>query len=223
MTRRRVGHLIPFAGALVAVALTYLVGATGDRRRSSAALILAGVAIASLLTAVQTFVQQQQSDTIRLVYSWILGRLTTAGWSEVALLFPYVAVTTVVLVAHRRMLDVLSVGEAEAATLWLPVERTRLIVVVAASLGTAAAVAVSGLIGFVGIIVPHTIRLLGGASYRVILPLSMLLGGAFLVLADIAARQAVSPAELPIGVVTAFFGAPFFVMLLRTRRGVPAT
>ena len=122
-----------------------------------------------------------------------------------------------------RLLDVLRVGDAEASTLGVNTARTRLLVVAAATLGTAAVVAVSGLIGFVGIIVPHTIRLLGGTSYRVILPLSILFGGAFLVLADLVAREAMAPAEVPIGVVTAFFGAPFFVMLLRASRGVPAT
>jgi iron complex transport system permease protein len=212
--------LAAFAGALTAVAITYAVGATGDSRRSSASLLLAGVAITSLLTAMQTFVQQRETDTIREVYSWILGRLTTAGWHDVVLVLPYAVVSSTVLLAHRRTLDVLSVGDDEAATLGLHTNRVRAIVVVAASLGTAAAVSVSGLIGFVGIIVPHTIRLLGGASYRVILPLSLLLGGAFLVGADIVARTALAPAEVPIGVITAFFGAPFFVLVLRTRRVV---
>ncbi len=211
-----------FVGALVAVALTYTLGAAGDGRgrgaMSTASLILAGVAVATFLTAMQTYVQQQHQDTIRQVYSWILGRLSVAGWGEVALLAPYVVVTTVVLLAHRRVLDVLALGDDEASTLGINARRSRVIVVVAASLGTAAAVSVSGLIGFVGIIVPHTVRLLAGASYRVILPLSMLFGGAFLALADLLARTLLSPAEIPIGVVTAFFGAPFFVLVLRTSR-----
>lgn len=207
-----------FLGGLGAVVLTYLVGASADRGRSTGSLLLAGVAVASLLTAIQTFVQQRDQDTIREVYSWILGRLTTAGWPDVRLVLPYVIVTTTVVLIHRRALDVLAVGDDEAATLGIHVERVRIVVVAAASLGTAAVVAVSGLIGFVGIIVPHTIRLMGGASYRVILPLSMLLGGGFLVVADIAARTAMAPAEVPIGVVTACCGAPFFVAVLRTRR-----
>ncbi|MEO6121053.1 MAG: iron ABC transporter permease [Acidimicrobiales bacterium] len=213
--------LAAFVGALGAVALTYTLGATGERRRSPASLLLAGVAVAGLLTAVQTFVQQRESEVIREVYSWILGRLTTASWSDVLLLLPYAVVTSAVLLRHRRVLDVLSVGEEEAATLGLRVDRVRIVVVLAASLGTAAAVSVSGLIGFVGIIVPHTIRLLGGTSYRIILPISLLLGGAFLTVADVAARTALSPAEVPIGVVTALIGAPFFAVVLRTRRLVP--
>jgi iron complex transport system permease protein len=133
-------------------------------------------------------------------------------------LLPYAVVSAVVLVATRRWLDVLSVGDDEAHSLGLDPRRARIVVVVAASLGTAAAVSVSGLIGFVGVIVPHTIRLLFGASNRVVLPLSLLFGAAFLALADLVARTALSPAELPIGVVTAFFGAPFFIVVLRTSR-----
>jgi iron complex transport system permease protein len=215
--------LAAFGGALAAVLLTYVVGAAGDRRRSPASLLLAGVAVASLLTAVQTYVQQREVDTIREVYAWILGRLSTAGWREVWLLVPYVVVSSVVLLLYARTLDVMSVGDDEARALGMRVDRARLVVVVAASLGTAAAVAVGGLIGFVGIIVPHTIRLFGAVSYRVVLPVSMLFGGAFLVAADLLARTLMAPAEVPIGVVTAFFGAPFFIVLLRRRPlGVPA-
>jgi len=197
---------------------SYLLGAAGDRFRSPAALILAGVAVASFLTALQTYVQQRESETLRDVYTWLLGRLSTAHWDEVRLLLPYAVLTAVVLLAHRRTLDVLSVGDEEAAALGLHPKRTRLVVVVVASLGAAAAVAVSGLIIFVGIIVPHTIRLLAGSSYRVILPLSLLLGGAFLAGVDLLARTVVAPAELPLGVVTAFFGAPFFLLVLRRSR-----
>ena len=120
--------------------------------------------------------------------------------------------------ATRRLLDVLSVGDEEAQSLGVDVRLVRLLVIAAATVGTAAAVAVSGLVGFVGIIVPHTIRLLAGPSYRLLLPLSVLCGAAFLVLADVLARTALSPAELPIGVVTAFFGAPFFAVVLRNAR-----
>lgn len=212
-----------FVGALAAVALTYALGSSGGRRASTASLILAGVAVASFLTALQTYVQQRNQDTIRQVYTWILGRLSTAGWQEVRLLLPYAVTTWVVLLTRRRVLDVLSVGDDEASTLGINARRNRLIVIVAASLGTAAAVSVSGLIAFVGIIVPHTVRLLAGRSHRVLLPLSLLFGGAFLCLADLLARTLSSPAEIPIGVVTAFFGAPFFVLVLRSSRRTGAT
>jgi iron complex transport system permease protein len=126
-----------------------------------------------------------------------------------------------VILLHRRLLDVLAVGDDEATTLGLRAARVRLVVVAAATLATAAAVAVSGLIGFVGIIVPHTVRLLAGPSHRRLLPLSLIAGAAFLILADLAARTLTAPAELPIGVVTAFVGAPFFALVLRSTRRVP--
>ena len=210
--------LSAFAGALAAVTLTYLVGGTGGRLDPVTSLVLSGVAVASFFTAVQTFVQQRESETIRQVYFFVLGQLRTAGWDEVTLLAPYTVVCISVILLVRRRLDALGVGDEEAGALGLDVRRMRLVTVVAASLGTAAAVSVSGLIGFVGIIVPHTVRLLFGTSYRVILPLTVLFGGAFLVAADIVARLAVEPAEIPIGVVTAFLGAPFFVVVLRTAR-----
>ena len=182
-------------------------------------LVLAGVAVTSLVTAVQTFILQRHSEVVRQVYSWILGTLSTARWADVRLVVPYVAVATIVLLLHRRHLDLLRVGDDEASSLGAPVARVRLVVVIAATLGTAAVVAVSGLIGFVGIVVPHLIRLLAGASYRRVLPLSVLLGAAFLILADIPGRVLTDPAETPIGVVTAFFGAPFFLVVLRARQG----
>lgn len=206
-----------FAGGLLAVAVTYMLGRSVGGR-STTSLILAGVAVAAFALAVQTYLLQRNSDTIREVYSWILGRLLTVGWGDVTSLLPYALVATAVLLGGRRLLDVLSLGDEEAGALGVNVKRVRAIVVLAATLATAAAVSVSGLIGFVGIIVPHAVRILVGWSYRVIIPLSMLFGAAFLMIADLAARTLVAPAELPIGVVTAFFGAPFFLLVLRTMR-----
>ena len=209
--------LVAFGSGMVAVFVTYMVGTSLGRTRSNISLVLAGVAVTSLATAIQTFVLQRNNDVVRQVYAWILGRLSSATWGDVRLVIPYVVVSTVALLMHRRLLDVLRVGDDEAVALGTNIRRVRFIVVAAATLGTAAVVAVSGLIGFVGIIVPHAVRLVVGASYRKVLPLSLLLGGAFLVLADIPSRVLSDPAETPIGVVTAFFGAPFFLLLLRTR------
>src|SRR5262249_54808124 len=161
--------LAAFAGGAVGVACAYALGSSAGGGRSPAALILAGVTTACFFTAVQTFVLQQHAQSLQEVYSWILGRLDVAGWPDVALVAPYVVVSAVVILLHRRMLDVLSVGDEEASTLGVDVRRTRLTIVVAATVGTAAVVAVSGLIGFVGIIVPHAIRLAAGGSYRLIL------------------------------------------------------
>lgn len=211
-----------FVGGLIGVALAYLVGYSVRVGRTAVTLILAGVAVAAFLTAIQTYLQQREAQTLREVYGWILGRLATVGWGEVLLVLPYVLLCSLVILGGRRLLDVLAVGDDEAGSLGIDPARVRLVIVLAATLGTAAAVAVSGLIAFVGIIVPHTVRILFGSSYRIILPLSLVLGGAFLVFADLLARTVVAPAELPIGVVTAFFGAPFFALVLKTSKGVAA-
>ena len=210
--------LAAFAGAGAAVAGAYVLGQTVSGLRSNTGLILAGVAMAAFFNSVQTYVQQSQTGNIRQVYSWILGRLVTAGWDGVLLVLPYVVVSALVIFLHRRLLDAMMVGEDEVTSLGISVRRVRLIVVVAATLGTAAVVAVGGTIAFVGIIIPHTIRLLIGRSYTVVVPLSLLFGAAFLVLADTAARTILAPAELPIGVITAFVGAPFFIAVMRSTR-----
>jgi iron complex transport system permease protein len=218
------GFVLPlaaFAGGVAAVVAAYVIGRSVGGGRTTATLILAGVTVAAFLTAAQTFVQQQNSETLNEVYAWLLGGLATAGWGDVLTVMPYVALSGTVLLLHRRTLDVLAVGDEEARSLGLDVTRVRLLLVAAATLGTAAAVAVTGLIGFVGIVVPHLVRLVVSSSYRVILPLSVVVGGAFLVLADVVARTILSPAELPIGVVTAFVGAPFFALVLRTTRSSP--
>jgi iron complex transport system permease protein len=209
--------LAAFAGAIGGVTLTWLLGRSAGG--GTAVLLLAGVAVASFLTAIQTFVQQLNTDTIKQVYSWMLGGLNTTGWHEVLVTLPYVGLAGVVLCLCGRLLDVLAVGDDEASSLGINPGRVRLVVLLAASLATAAAVAVSGLIGFVGIVVPHVVRLLAGASYRVVVPLSLLGGAMFLIVADHIARTAFAPAELPIGVITAFTGAPFFLLVMRMNRG----
>ena len=214
-------QLIPvaaFAGASVGATASYVLGRAAGPARMTGALVLAGVTVTSFLTAVQTFVQQQHTDVLQNVYSFILGGFTTASWHDAAVAAPYIGVSSLVLVMHRRVLDVLALGDEEAASLGVNVGRVRLIVCAAATAGTAAAVSVSGLIGFVGIIVPHTIRLLFSTSYRAVVPLSLFAGAGFLVLTDVIARTILSPQELPIGVITAFFGAPFFAIVLRTSR-----
>lgn len=206
-----------FVGALAAVGLAWLVAGIGGGARTPSVLLLSGVAVAAFVMALQTYVQQRNVENIRDVYSWLLGRLVAADWPEVAALVPYAVITLGALLVHARALDVLAVGDDEAAALGLAVHRSRSIVIVTATLATAAAVAVSGLIAFVGIIVPHTVRLLFGTSYRVIVPMSFLFGGAFLAVADVVARTVLAPAELPLGVVTAVLGAPFFAVVLRRR------
>jgi iron complex transport system permease protein len=207
-----------FAGSLAGVAIAYAVGSVGGR--DTATLLLAGFSVGLFLTAIQTFVLQRSAQDIQQVYSWLLGSLADAGWGQVLGILPYSAVSILVILLHGRHLDVLAVGDEEARALGMHAARVRLAVVAACSLAAAAAVAVSGLIGFVGIIVPHAVRRLAGPSYRAVLPLSMLFGAGFLVLADTLARTVLSPAELPIGVVTALIGSPAFVWILRSTRAV---
>ena len=192
---------VAFVFAVATVMVTYTVGAAFNGSRSGVTLVLAGVAVVSFTSAMQTFILQRNVEAIREVFRWILGSLALASWADVRLVAPYVAVSTVVLLFHRRHLDAFRVGDDEAATL-----------------GTAAVVSVSGLIGFVGLVVPHVVRLVAGAGHRRLLPLSLLGGAGFLILADVPGRMLARPAETPIGVVTAFIGAPFFLYLLRTRR-----
>lgn len=207
--------VLAFSGAVLAVVCTYSIGSLG--RASTATLILAGVAVAAFFTAIQTYLLQKNSDTLRGVYGWLLGNLAVSGWSSVLTVAPYILVAIGVLIVLGRHLDILQVGDTEARSLGINPQRVRLLVVAAATLATAAAVAVSGLIGFVGIVVPHFVRLISGGAHRRLMPLSILVGAAFLMLTDLLARTILAPAELPIGVITAFLGAPFFLYVLRRR------
>lgn len=202
-----------FLGALVAVLASMGIARGGGA--SPATLLLGGVAMAALFSAAQTYaIQQLDENRAREVLSWLFGQLNTTGWKQIWLLLPYAAVCGAVLFVHRRHLDVLRVGDDEARSLGLDPVRSRLTVIVAASLLTAAAVSVSGLIAFVGLVVPHIVRLLISHSYRVIVPLSALVGAAFLAFVDIGARTLLAPEELPVGILTAFVGAPFFALVL---------
>jgi iron complex transport system permease protein len=204
-----------FAGALAGVSSAYALGRVAARSGGGGAgLVLAGVAVASFLTAAQTFVLQAHSDSLQQVYAFVLGRLGGADWPTVVGALPYAALSLAALCLAARRLDVLAVGDDEAASLGVRPERVRLLVLAAASLATATAVAAAGLIGFVGLVVPHVVRRLAGPGHAVLLPVCALGGAGFVVLADVVARTVVAPAELPLGVVTAFVGAPFFALLL---------
>jgi len=207
-----------FAGALAGVAVAYAAGAASGA--GTANLLLAGLAVGMFLTAVQTYLLQRSTQDLQQVYSWLLGSLSAASWHQALQILPYFCVSLLMILPHGRHLDVLSVGDQEARALGSQPARIRLLVVAGCSLAAATAVAVGGLIGFVGIIVPHAVRRLAGTSYRAVLPLSVLFGAGFLVLADTLARTALAPAELPIGVVTALIGSPVFVWILRATRAV---
>ena len=210
--------LSAFATALTAVTLAYLLARIGGVA-STTTLILAGVAIASIAAAGTTLLLMTSDQDVRPVLSWLLGSFASASWRQIPLLLPYLVPSLLVALAYGRILNVMQLDEEQARQLGVPVERVKLLLVASASLATAAAVSVSGLIGFVGLIAPHTVRLLWGHDYRSLVPMAMIMGAGFLILADLVARISLRPGELPVGVVTAFVGAPFFLYLLRQRKG----
>ena len=203
-----------FVGALAAACAVYLI-ATEDGRTPVATLLLAGVAVQTFLGAVVSYLLLHAGESIEQALFWLMGRLHTATWTDVEATLPVVAVCFLVLLAHTRDLNVLLLGEEDAHTLGIEVERTKRVLLAVSSIVTAAAVAVAGVIGFVGLVVPHMLRLVVGPDHRVLLPTSAIAGGAFLVATDTLARA--GPAELPVGIVTAALGAPFFLYLLVTR------
>jgi iron complex transport system permease protein len=212
--------LAAFAGALTAVTMAYLLARSGGGVPATT-LILAGVAISAIATSVTSFLMFLDLDDVFSILAWLLGGFNYSGWQRLAWVAPYILPAAVLLLLYGRTLNVLQLGDEQARQLGVDVERTKLLLLGAASLATAAAVSVSGIIGFVGLIVPHAARLLWGPDHRQLLPMSMLLGAAFLVLADLLARTVIQPSELPVGIVTAFCGAPFFLYLLRrSQRGV---
>jgi iron complex transport system permease protein len=207
--------LFAFLGGVIAVGATFFVA--GKLYTDPGSLLLSGIAVGSFATAVQTFIQQRNSDVLRPVYSWILGELTVADWNSVKWASLYIFIAIGILVSISKTLDALMLSDEEAFSLGISPNRIRIIAVFAATLATATAVSVSGLIGFVGIVVPHIVkRFTRKATNRSLLSIA-LFGGAFLVLADVGARTLISPAEVPIGVITAFIGAPFFLLILRAR------
>ncbi len=207
--------VIAFAAGLVTVLLVVVL-ARVNRTSSSTSLVLAGVAISSFTTAVSSFVMLKSTGELRRAMVWLLGGSTLSGWQPVLGMLPYAVLGIGALLTMGYTLNVMQFGDEQAAQMGLRVGRRRLVVIMAASLTTAAAVSFSGVIGFVGLITPHIVRLLAGGNYRRILPLSTLAGAAFLLLADILARVVIAPQE--VGIITALTGAPFFIWVLRRSR-----
>jgi len=206
--------LFAFVGALVAAFGVYAI-ATRHGRTPVATLLLAGVAVQTFLGAVISYLQLQAGESLRRIVAWLMGHLSGAAWSDVAVTAVVVPPLFGVLLVYARDLNVMLLGEEEAQGLGIAVERTKRILLGASALITAAGVAFAGVIGFVGLIVPHMLRLVVGPDHRVLLPSAALAGGSFLVAADTLARS--GSTELPVGIVTAAVGAPFFIYLLVTR------
>lgn len=206
--------LAAFVGALLTALLVYSLARVG-RTTPISTLILAGVAVGAFMTSLSTFLMLRSQGELRRAINWMLGGYALGGWSPVVAVLPEIIIGLGVLIMLGRPLNVLQFGEDQARQMGLNVDRVKRLVIIAASLTTAAAVAFSGIIGFVGLAVPHLIRLIWGGDYRQLVPLSVVGGAAGLLLTDIIARTAIAPQELPLGVITALVGAPFFVWLLR--------
>jgi iron complex transport system permease protein len=209
--------LLAFAGGLGAVVVVYLVARTG-KSVPVTTLILAGVALGAFLAAITSYLMVRSGDQLHGILAWLLGRLSTGSWEQVAVVAPYSLAGMAVVWLYARPLNVMQLDDEQARQLGVEVERVKLILLGAATLATAAAVAFCGIIGFVGIIVPHFVRLVWGPDHRFLIPLSALCGAIFLVLADTLARTVLAPVEVPVGVVTALAGAPFFLWLLRRQK-----
>jgi iron complex transport system permease protein len=207
-------NLLAFAGALVAVAIVLRL-AGGGGNGSLTSMLLTGYAVGSLLAAGLAMAMYLSGQNLRQIFFYLLGSFATASWTQLAFGLPIVAAGTALIIARSRSLNAMLLGEEAALHFGLNVRRERTILLALASLVTAAAVALAGLIGFVGLVVPHVVRLVVGPNARLVLPLAALYGASFLILADLAARI---PGELPVGIITAVVGAPFFLALLRRFR-----
>jgi iron complex transport system permease protein len=209
--------LAAFAGGLITVYTAYLLAHTGVSLPSTN-LILAGVAVSSFATALTSYLMLYSNEEMHRALAWLLGGASMSGWDPVLAMLPYMLIGLGILVTSGYALNVLQFGEEQAQQLGLDVKRVRGIIIFGATLTAAAAVSFSGIIGFLGLIVPHLIRMLWGSDYRKLIPLSILGGASLLLAADILARRVAAPQEVPVGIITALTGAPFFLFILRRSR-----
>ncbi|MEZ0396856.1 MAG: iron ABC transporter permease [Anaerolineales bacterium] len=203
-----------FLGALLTVFLVYFLARVG-KVVPTTNLILAGVAVSAFASALTSFLMLRSTGELHRAVAWLLGGSTIAGWKPALIILPYLTIGLGLLVLSGHALNLLQFGDEQAAQMGLPVTRAKTVILLAASLTTAAAVAFSGVIGFIGLILPHVMRLWFGPDYRRLLPLAALGGAGALLVADVLARLILRPQELPVGLVTAVAGAPFFLWVLR--------
>jgi iron complex transport system permease protein len=209
--------LLAFTGAVAGTAAVYALARVG-KTLPVTTLILAGVALGALLGSITSYLVISSGEQMHGIIFWMMGSFSLSRWTEVGIVLPYVAAGTAVIIVFARWLNVVQLDEEQAQQLGVNVEMLKLVLLAAATLITAVSVAFVGTIGFVGIIIPHAVRMLWGADHRYLLPLSVLTGAIFMILADLVARTALAPTEIPIGVITAVCGAPFFLYLLRRRK-----
>ncbi|NMM53888.1 FecCD family ABC transporter permease [Paenibacillus aquistagni] len=205
--------IVAFVTAVMTL-LVVLLMARHSGKMAIETLILSGVVVNAFLGACVSFMVSMSKQTVNDILYWTMGSLALRGWQYVMIIAPYFLITFIILCAYARPLNLLSLGERQAAHLGLHVERTKWIVLLTATLVTAGAVSVSGVIGFVGLVVPHMLRLMIGPDYRLLMPMSAIGGAIYVMWADTIARSILAPTEIPLGVVTAFVGAPFFAYLL---------
>jgi iron complex transport system permease protein len=211
--------VLSFVFGIATIFLVYNVARVGNQVPVNT-LLLSGIAIAAFLSAVNSFILFTAEMNLHQILFWMMGGLSGRGWDYFGIILPFTVIVPLILVYLAPQLNAIMFGEESAMYAGVDVVMLKKLLIVLVSLITAAAVAVSGIIGFVGLIIPHIARLAVGPDHRILVPVSLLGGGVFLVLADIAARVVIAPAELPIGVITALCGVPFFIYLLRKNRGV---
>ncbi|QRG65852.1 FecCD family ABC transporter permease [Brevibacillus choshinensis] len=222
------GLQIPFLGEWSTPVLAFLTGffslwivmrlANTQGKLQTETLLLSGVVVQAFLGSLVSFMVSLSDQTVNEIVFWLMGSLSFRGWSFTYVLLPYLIVSFVILIAYSRALNLFALGERQAAHLGVNVDRTKLIVLVVSTLVTAAAVSISGIIGFVGLVVPHLVRMLVGPDYRILIPMATIFGGIYVLWADTLARMLLVPTEIPLGVVTAFLGAPFFAYLLKKNK-----
>ncbi len=210
--------LTAFVGSIAAVFLVYLIAATGSTT-STISLLLAGTALSTILSSVVSLIMLLSDRTLHETYSWLLGGLSGRSWRDLKSSVPFILLGSFVLWLLSRPLDALASGEKTARSLGLPVRRTRALIVLMASLTTAASVSAGGIIGFIGLVAPHIARLFFGSSHRRLIPASMLTGAILLMVADVISRKIVAPMELPAGIITSITGGVFFLYLLKAKKG----
>jgi len=209
-----------FFGAILTMLIVYNISRTGSKM-SSTVLILAGTAVSFMNSAVIQLLMIFRRDRMDYIMLWTMGSFTTSGWNKVLILLAFLAIGLVILLLYARQLNVISTGEETAQSLGIEVEKIKKILLAVCSLITAACVSTAGIIGFVGLIIPHIFRLVVGPDQRILLPYSIVGGAAFLVICDTLARVIAPPAEIPVGAITAVFGSPFFIaLLIRSKRSV---
>ncbi len=209
-----------FIGALLTILVVYNISRTGSRL-SQTVLILAGMAVSFMNSAIIQLLMIFRRDRMDYIMMWTMGSFSTAGWNKILILFPFLIVGLTLILIHTRHLNVISTGEEAAKSLGVEVEKVKKTLVIVCSVITAACVATGGIIGFVGLIIPHVLRLLVGADQRKLMPFSIVGGAAFLLICDTLARTIAPPAEIPVGAITAVFGSPFFIaLLIRGKRSV---